>query len=831
MTIMKNLPATLILAAALAAPALASAKTAKLPAWVEPDSAAAVQARLERDFSVPPEDALSEINQRYGLALTMDSLRDYAAKHYIEMRDIDGRPMVYRKSVRNLGLLHPALNGGMPARGSGASEARIAYVDSVIALYKNGAGTRAGNRFTYRFSIDVPYDPSLRGDTLSVWMPVPVETERQQNVKILSASPANYILSKDVAAPGTNIHNSIFFKAPVVKGKDTHFEYTVQYDALGQYVSPDYILSHLQPYDKQSALYREYTAQQAPHLLWTGKYADVAALARQIVGDETNPYLQSELVYDYIVNTFPWAGAREYSTIPNIPQYVIDERHGDCGQVSMLYIAMMRSLGVPARWESGWMMHPGEGNYHDWAEVYFEGVGWVPVDSSFGRYTGSDDADVRKFYSTGMDAWRLAANKGVGRPFNPAKRYVRSETVDAQAGEVETTKGNLFYPLWDQHLEILSVEPLKRDIGAQGMAAAKAVIAQVKKEKAPDKRVILYDVDAIYGPDSTLVIKGYTSENAVKDALVDGLDKAGLTYTDLVSVMPDTLWALPRVSVAHMRMAPNHAAEMASQALMGMPVRLLEYDEDGWWRAQTPDGYIGWIVDNLLAEKTPAEMEAWRQSPRLVVTATYQTRAYYTAKGRGPRDVVTDLVNGDIVEGSLKKLTNGRAEITLPDGRKAWVDAKDVKPIEEWAAQDFDADQILDQAYSIEGSPYFWGGTSIKNLDCSGLAKVSYLSNGIILMRDASQQALTGQRIEAKDWRTCQPGDLLFFGTRSGRVTHVAIYDHDGMYVHSSGRVKRNSVDPESPAYLSTPFLHAVRINGQIGTPGIWYARNHPWYF
>ena len=152
-------------------------------------------------------------------------------------------------------------------------------------------------------------------------------------------------------------------------------------------------------------------------------------------------------------------------------------------------------------------------------------------------------------------------------------------------------------------------------------------------------------------------------------------------------------------------------------------------------------------------------------------------------------------------------------------------------PIEEWAAQEFNPETILDIAYSMEGTPYLWGGTSVKSLDCSGLAKTSYLANGLILMRDASQQALTGTRIEPENWRDCQAGDLLFFGTRNGRVTHVAIYDHDGSYVHSSGRVKRNSVDPESDSYLSTPFLHAVRINGNQGTRGITRAAQHPWYF
>ncbi len=101
-----------------------------------------------------------------------------------------------------------------------------------------------------------------------------------------------------------------------------------------------------------------------------------------------------------------------------------------------------------------------------------------------------------------------------------------------------------------------------------------------------------------------------------------------------------------------------------------------------------------------------------------------------------------------------------------------------------------------------------------------------------MLMRDASQQARTGTRIEAADWRSCKPGDLLFFGNPdTGKVTHVAIYDHDGNYVHSSGRVKRNSVDPQSAAYLTTPFLHAVRIQGNEGSTGITRVIDHPWYF
>ncbi len=360
---------------------------------------------------------------------------------------------IHRKSPRNLGLLNPEFNGGITDRGYDAKPERLAYVDSVLSYYRGKNSKGLAHKVKFRFSIDVPYDKSLEGDSIRVWMPVPLEGElcdRQEDVEILSTVPADYVLSGD-----RSVHNTISFVLPApAEGDTAHFEYVGSYVCKGKFVSAADVDKNIKPYDKSADLYKRYTAMEAPHVV------RLDSLARAIVGDETNPHRQSELVADYIMQ-YPWAGAREYSTIKCIPEYVLRERHGDCGQVSLLYISLMRSLGVPARWESGWMIHPGEKNYHDWAEVYFEGVGWVPVDVSFGRYGNTSDADARTFYSHGMDAHRFATNKGVCGDLYPAKRFVRSETVDFQAGEVECSRGNLFYPGWDSSFTLLSVEPVE----------------------------------------------------------------------------------------------------------------------------------------------------------------------------------------------------------------------------------------------------------------------------------------------------------------------------------------------------------------------------------
>ncbi len=422
------------------------------PAWLETDFATAIENRIKGDFSLTLEEAVAQIKEKHP-EVTQADIDTFIARHYIETRDIDGRTMVYRKSIRNLDILNPAYNGGREGRELVHSEKRLAFVDSVLDYYQGKNDMGLGHRVTFRFTVDIPYDVAIADDTLRVWMPVPLSgdrCDRQDKVVITATEPAEYILSGD-----KSIHNTIYFEAPSPKeGETAHFEYVGRYDTFGSFLPYSTIREYIKPYDRNSDLYRQYTAFEAPHIV------NLEAVAKSIVGDETDPLRQSELVYDYITR-FPWAGAREYSTIDCIPQYVLDVKHGDCGQVALLYISLIRSLGIPARWESGWMIHPGEKNYHDWAEVYFEGVGWVPVDASFSRYSNATTEDARNFYSHGMDAHRFATNKGIGGKLWPEKRYIRSETVDFQAGEVETSRGNLFYPAWESGLEIISVEPIE----------------------------------------------------------------------------------------------------------------------------------------------------------------------------------------------------------------------------------------------------------------------------------------------------------------------------------------------------------------------------------
>lgn len=352
------------------------------------------------------------------------------------------------------------------------------------------------------------------------------------------------------------------------------------------------------------------------------------------------------------------------------------------------------------------------------------------------------------------------------------------------------------------------------------------ILGNIKKELAPDSRVAICELSATEAA-GKWIIKGKVDNNILKHDIINGLKAAQVNYIDSISVLEYTQekpWAIVKLSIASLRTAGKHAAEMATQAIMGTPVKILE-NAGEWVRVQTPDQYISYIPGNSLHKITQSEFDAWRKAKRYIVTV-YQSQLVAAPDSE---ETVSDLVLGNILE--CKGEQGDWVKLATPDGREGYAKKSEVKELAQWAEQTFDPELIRKTAYRMMGSGYLWGGTSTKITDCSGLCKVSYFANGIILQRDASQQALTGEIIPAANWKEAQLGDLVFFGSKSGKVTHVGIYVKDGEYIHCSGRVKVNSVDPNADNYLTTPFLSISRINGMVGTKGITSVKNHIWYF
>jgi len=80
--------------------------------------------------------------------------------------------------------------------------------------------------------------------------------------------------------------------------------------------------------------------------------------------------------------------------------WVLENRFGVCDELTGLFIAMLRSLNIPARFISGIAFtnspqFPQGWGAHGWAEVYFPGVGWVPFDPTFGEFGWVDPGHIK----------------------------------------------------------------------------------------------------------------------------------------------------------------------------------------------------------------------------------------------------------------------------------------------------------------------------------------------------------------------------------------------------------------------------------------------------
>ena len=298
-------------------------------------------------------------------------------------------------------------------------------------------------RITYTLTVNADAVPA--GRTIRCWLPFPRTDEaRQQDVRLLSTFPAKYR-----RAPQHAVHSTVFMTQKAVAGQPTVFKEVFEYTACGAkfWLTPQ----NVGAYDKKSKLYRQYTAEREKHVVFTPTMRQLAARLTQ---GESNPYLQAKRIFLWINDHFPWASAREYSTIDNIPEYVYKNKHGDCGQVSLLFITLCRICGIPARFESGFMVHPHDKSLHDWAEVYFQNFGWVPVDQSFGIPAKARTDEEKMFFLGGIDSWRMIVNRDFGFPLYPKKIFPRSETVDFQRGEVEWDGGNLYFDQWKYNYDI-----------------------------------------------------------------------------------------------------------------------------------------------------------------------------------------------------------------------------------------------------------------------------------------------------------------------------------------------------------------------------------------
>lgn len=91
---------------------------------------------------------------------------------------------------------------------------------------------------------------------------------------------------------------------------------------------------------------------------------------------------------------------KEYQELKNA-SWIMQEKKGVCSHYTILFMSLVRSLGLATRYVSGMAYSNKEKKCgeHSWAEVYFPDYGWIPFDITFGQYAWLDSSHVVMMYS------------------------------------------------------------------------------------------------------------------------------------------------------------------------------------------------------------------------------------------------------------------------------------------------------------------------------------------------------------------------------------------------------------------------------------------------
>jgi len=212
-----------------------------------------------------------------------------------------------------------------------------------------------------------------------IWFPTPPACEYQE------VHDVSFSISPDTCAESRHGTEICYFH--VEPGGPSRIEQTARVSSLHKVWAVD--VTALGEYDRSS---REYVLYLSPSEHIQSAHPEIQALAKEIVGSETNPLLKCQRILSFV-----WSyGIHQPSGVkiapPNFDALsVLQTKRGACGAFAALFVALARAAGIPARpvsgiayLQSGKQSEQARGaavnGHHVWAEFMLPGEGWIPVD-------------------------------------------------------------------------------------------------------------------------------------------------------------------------------------------------------------------------------------------------------------------------------------------------------------------------------------------------------------------------------------------------------------------------------------------------------------------
>ncbi len=235
-------------------------------------------------------------------------------------------------------------------------------------------GARETSKGRFWFFVE---NVSAEGDDgeLRLWVAQPVN-HRGQDVEMGEIYPEPYDVVEDDLGG-----NRIIFWRVTDFDESGGLLFYYDFDYAVYEVNVDADPAGVEPYDVESEKYVRYTKSE----YWIDVTNAIIAKSEEIVGDEKNPYVKAHLIFDWVVDNMTY----EYPDLSlrgAANSFV--RLKGDCGEYSVVFCALCRAQGIPARTVTCvWFDKEG----HQWAEFYVPPYGWIPADATVAELVEGHD--------------------------------------------------------------------------------------------------------------------------------------------------------------------------------------------------------------------------------------------------------------------------------------------------------------------------------------------------------------------------------------------------------------------------------------------------------
>ncbi len=232
--------------------------------------------------------------------------------------------------------------------------------------------------------IEVKYEVEGKVNKIASLLPVPTTNEYQE-IKSIKINHGNtYSIS------GTANKYSEYIILNPQPGEISHSE---EIELKTYRISTDFDkIKEIYEYDKNSDIYKSYLGK-------SGDVVDPTNAKIKEVGDRL--WERSKDILDYARNAYQYVADSYKYLNPNTGihplQTILNNGGGDCGNLSSIYISLLRYKNIPSRHVVAVRT---DGTFHVWADFYLEKYGWIPVDVTFkngdprGDYFGTCPGDA-----------------------------------------------------------------------------------------------------------------------------------------------------------------------------------------------------------------------------------------------------------------------------------------------------------------------------------------------------------------------------------------------------------------------------------------------------